>query len=253
MISGMDLLLLGLAGLAAGLVNALAGGGTLITFPALTAAGLAAVAANVTSTVALAPGYLGATLAQAEDLAGQARRLRIAVPAGIVGGLAGAWLLLSTSEKLFRELVPFLILAACVLLALQDRVRSWLTKRGGGAANGAAPLWIAPAVGLAAIYGGYFGAGVSVILLAVIGLAWEDSLTRLNALKQATAFGANVAAATVFVFSGRVEWRSAVVVAIGAMLGGALGGRLARRVPASALRWTVVGIGAAVAVVYWVR
>jgi hypothetical protein len=254
MISGLELLLVGVAAVAAGLVNALAGGGTLITFPMLTVVGLPAVAANVTNTVALCPGYLGATLAQSGDLRGQKARLWFVLPAGALGGIVGGLLLLNTGERVFRALVPFLILLASALLAIQDPVRAWLTRRAGQA--GAKPLsekWAALPVGLAAIYGGYFGAGLSVIVLAVLGLTLEDSLTRLNALKQGVAFSVNIAAAIFFVFSGQVVWPAALVMAVGALIGGALGGRLAGRIKPATLRWIVVAIGVVVSILYLIR
>ncbi len=254
MLSIINFVLVGLAALAAGAVNALAGGGTLITFPTLVAVGIPAVAANVTNTVALCPGYLGGTLAQAKDLKGQERRLWLILPAGVIGGVIGGILLLYTGEKIFRALVPFLILLASGLLAMQDPLRAWLTRRMEQAGSStASEKWAMFPVGLAAIYGGYFGAGLSVIVLAVLGLVLEDSLTRLNALKQAVAFAVNVAAAVLFVFSGKVVWPAAAVMAIGALLGGALGGRLAGRVKPSTLRWIVVVIGVTVSVIYFVR
>src|SRR5512146_2777681 len=154
--------LVGLAAMAAGLVNALAGGGTLISFPTLTAVGIPAVAANVTNTVALVPGYLGATFAQLKDLPAQKQRLWYYLPAGVIGGLAGGLLLLNTGETVFRELVPFLILLASLLLAISDPLRRWLIKRAGkaGASVAALASWGALPVGLAAVYGGYFGAGL---------------------------------------------------------------------------------------------
>src|SRR5947209_7120725 len=155
----------GLAAMAAGLVNALAGGGTLISFPTLTAIGLPAVAANVTNTVALVPGYFGATLAQRKDIEGQKQRVLLYAPAAVVGGIAGGFLLLNTGEKLFRELVPFLILLASLLLAISDPVRAWLMRRAskqGASLATVATLGVLP-VALAAVYGGYFGAGLSVI------------------------------------------------------------------------------------------
>jgi uncharacterized protein len=254
MLTPLDYVLVALAALAAGLVNALAGGGTLISFPMLTFVGIPPVAANVTNTVALCPGYLGATFAQSADLRGQRRRLWWAVPAGVVGGLLGGWLLLNTGERVFRQLIPFLILLACGLLAVQDPMRRWLQKRsqrGGG--RPISETWAAAPVGLAAVYGGYFGAGLSVIILAVLGLVLEDNLTRLNALKQAIAFSTNIAAALLFVFSGRVVWSAALVMAVGALIGGALGGRLAGRVKPATLRRVVVAIGVVVAVIYLVR
>ena len=125
----LEFLIAGLAALAAGAVNALAGGGTLITFPTLTFLGIPAVAANVTNTVASCPGYFGGTLAQLKDLRGQERRLWLIVPASIVGGVLGGYLLLQTGEKLFKDLVPYLILLASGLLAIQDPVRAWRDGR----------------------------------------------------------------------------------------------------------------------------
>ncbi len=254
MVTGFDFVLVGLAAIAAGAVNALAGGGTLITFPMLTAVGVPAVAANITNTVALCPGYIGGTLAQVNDLQGQKNRLWYLLPAGVIGGLIGGILLLHTGEKLFRGLVPFLILAASLLLAIQDPVRNWLTRRmSAHASGGSHERWSALPVGLAAIYGGYFGAGLSVIILAALGLTFEDSLTRLNALKQLISFSVNVAAAVFFLFSGKVVWLAALVMAVGALIGGVLGGRLAGRVKPAALRWIVVTIGVIVSIIYFAR
>lgn len=273
----LQYLLVALAAVAAGAINALAGGGTLITFPALTAMGIPAVVANVTNTVALLPGYLGATFAQMEEVRSQRRRLWFLLPAAALGGLVGGWLLLRTDEKLFRQLVPFLILLASLLLAVQEPLKRWLAgKRGsrgagergrGGALEpevSPAPLppstpassseaWAALPVFFAAIYGGYFGAGLSVIVLAVLALVIDDTLTRLNGLKQLVGFVTNLTAALFFVFSGRVIWSVAAVMAVGALIGGALGGRLAGQVPPATLRRVVVVIGVAVAIIYFVR
>ncbi|HWQ13764.1 MAG TPA: sulfite exporter TauE/SafE family protein [Roseiflexaceae bacterium] len=253
----MDLwsyLLIALAAVAGGAVNALAGGGTLITFPALVAVGIPAVAANVTNTVALCPGYLGATMAQAQDLRGQRRRLWLLLPAGVVGGVVGGVLLLNSGERVFRALVPFLILLASLLLALQGPVRRWVARRAGhdATAHHHELRAILP-VALAAVYGGYFGAGLSVIVLAVLGLFLEDTLTRLNGLKQAVAFAVNIAAAVFFLFSGQVVWPAAVVMAAGALVGGVLGGRLAGRIPPDVLRRVVVTVGVVVALIYLLR
>lgn len=253
MLTTLDYLIAAIAALAAGGINALAGGGTLITFPILTFLGVPAVSANVTNTVALCPGYFGGTLAQAKDLKDQTKRLWLLMPASIIGGVVGGFLLLQTGEKLFTELVPYLILLACVLLAIQDPVRAWLTKRmaEGQGAKLEQVTWLP--VGLASIYGGYFGAGLSVIVLSALGLTLEDSLTRLNALKQAVAFAVNVAAAIYFLFSGHVLWTAALVMAVGALIGGWLGGKLAGKIKPSTLRWTVVTIGVIVAIIYFVR
>src|SRR5208337_3296659 len=129
--SGLDLLVVGLAAVAGGAVNALAGGGTLITFPMLTAVGIPVVAANITNTVALCPGYLGATFAQMKDLRGQSLRLWLLLPVGVLGGIGGGILLLHTDDQIFRKIVPYLIIMAVILLAVQDRVRLWLTSGAG--------------------------------------------------------------------------------------------------------------------------
>lgn len=243
-----------MAALAAGLINALAGGGTLITFPVLMSIGLPAISANVTNTVALSPGYLGGTLAQSQDLQDQRKKLWIVLPAGVLGGLLGGFLLLHTKEKLFTELVPFLILIASTLLAIQNRVRNWITRHQDGAyTKGGSFLILFFTIFLAAIYGGYFGAGLSVIILAFLGLVLNDTLTRMNALKQVIAFATNLAAAFFFVFSEQVVWSVALVMAVGALIGGALGGKLAGRIKASTLRLLVVVIGFCIGIFYLVK
>jgi uncharacterized membrane protein YfcA len=252
-LSALDLGLAGLAAVAAGAVNALAGGGTLITFPTLTALGLPAVAANVTNTIAMAPGHLGATLAQKRDLSGQRARVRRLVPAAILGGLVGGLLLLFTSERLFRQLVPFLILLASALLAVQEPVRAWLLRRLGTHSPAPHEAWAVLPVFAASIYGGYFGAGLSVIVLAALGLLVDDSLTRLNATKQAVGFAANGAAAVLFLCSGQVHWAAGLVMAVGAVAGGALGGRLAGRIRPATLRRVVVTVGVLVGLTYLIR
>ena len=258
-LSPLQLALAALAAVGAGAVNALAGGGTLITFPTLTALGLPAVVANVTNTLAVAPGALGGLVAQRRELAGQGPRLVRLVPAALLGGLVGGWLLLHTREDTFRRLVPWLILSASALLAVQDPLRRWLVTRLAGpdaatghTSRGAEALAVA-AVFTASIYGGYFGAGLGVILLAALGLVLHDSLTRLNATKQAVGFAANLSAALLFAVGGPVHWTAAAVMAAGAVAGGALGGHLAGRIPANTLRRVVVVIGFAVGIAYLVR
>jgi uncharacterized protein len=254
MIEGIEFLLIGLAAIGAGAINALAGGGTLLTFPMLIAVGVPPVNSNVTNTVSLIPGYLSATFAQLKDLKGQEARLWWLLPLSAVGGLAGGIILLATEEAVFRALVPYLILFAAALLAVQEPLRARIVRRlEQDGAQSLSPFWTVLPVGLAAIYGGYFGAGVSVIVLAVLGLVFDDSLTRLNALKQAISFSINITAAIFFVFSGQVVWSAAAVMAVGALIGGALGGRIAGRIKASTLRLVVVVIGVAVAIIYLVR
>jgi uncharacterized membrane protein YfcA len=252
--SELELILVGIAAVAGGAVNALAGGGTLITFPVLTAVGIPTVAANVTNTVALCPGYLGGALAQLKDLRGNRQRLCLLGITGALGGVAGGILLLNTGEHTFRILVPYLILLAAGLLALDDPVRRWLMRRAGsGEAQNEHEGWKVFPVFLASIYGGYFGAGLSVIVLAVLALVSHESLTRLNALKQVIALCVNVAAAVLFLFSGKVVWSATVVMAAGALAGGAVGGLVAGWVRPQVLRRIVVVVGMIVSIIYFVK
>jgi hypothetical protein len=249
-----QLLTIGLGAFLAGGVNALAGGGTLITFPLLTFFGLPTVIANITNTVALCPGYFGATLAQWKDIVAQKKRLWLYVPIAIVGGVLGGFLLLQTGERIFRGLVPYMILLASVLLALGNPLRNWLNRKDSlNNVKFGLVILSAIAIFVAAVYGGYFGAGMSVIFLAVLGVFINDSITHLNALKQILALATNVAAAIFFVFSGNVNWVVAGVMAGFAIAGGVLGGKLAGKISADGLRWVVVGIGLAVSVYYFVK
>ena len=245
-LDGLSLLVVALAAIAAGFVNALAGGGSLISFPVLTAVGLPPLVANLTNTVALLPGYGGAALGQRRDLAGQGRRMLLLLPAAALGGLLGGVLLLRSGEALFGALVPWLILLGSALLALQEPLRRWLVLPLEAAGPRHLPKLAVLPVFLAAIYGGYFGAGLGVILLAVLALVLGDSLTRLNGLKLALGLQANLAAALLFVGSGQLHWPAAVVMAAGAAVGGALGGRLASRINPYRLRSLVVLLGVAV-------
>ena len=238
----MELALIALAGLAGGAVNAIAGGGSLITFPALCALGVPPLVANMTNAVAMCPGYLGATFAQRRELAGQGARAARVIPIGVAGGVAGALLLRATGETAFEIAVPFLLVLAAGLLALQGRLR---TSR--HTALGYLPIT------LAAIYAGYFGAGTGVIILAGLGLAFEDTLVRLNALKQTISAASNIVAGIVFVVGSTIDWRAAGALAAGSLAGGVLGGAIASRVSAKLLRIAVIAIALAVAAYYFAR
>jgi uncharacterized membrane protein YfcA len=244
------------AAAAAGAVNTMAGGGTLISFPTLTALGVPSVAANATNTVALCPGYIGGAHAQRQALDGAGSRGELAVAAG--AGLLGSVLLVVTDDDAFRVIVPYLILLAAVLLAVQPRVRAWLTRRGGGgdADGDARPRHRALELGgiaAASIYGGYFGAGLGIMLLAVLGLFGDHSIARANALKSVLAFAVNVAAAGFLAFSGKVEWTLVLLMAPASLAGGSAGGRLLTRIPPERVRPVIVTFAVVVAIVYLVR
>jgi uncharacterized membrane protein YfcA len=254
-----DLVLAGVAALGAGAVNALAGGGTLLSFPALVAIGVPSLPANVTNTVSLCPGYFSGTYAQRSDLAPQMPKVARLAVAGVAGGLIGS-------------AVPWLILLSCALLLSQDRVRGWVRARSGTKAAIGAPVGLdgpgaaeAPAVGehrpgpvmflavfAAAVYGGFFGAGLGIMLLAILGLFSDDRLVRVNAVKQALAFVINICAAALVAATGHVRWELVPVMAVAAMIGGNIGGRLSRVVNPTILRRVVVLFGIAVAVQFWV-
>ena len=242
--------LVGGAALLAGAVNAIAGGGSLITFPALVAAGLPPVVASATNTLALTPGYLGATIAQRKDLRGQGKRAALLLPVGAVGGVVGAWFLLNTGDRAFAVIVPFLLLGAALLVGAQDALRKRLASR--VPAHRAEVLATIP-VALASIYGGYFGAGMGVMALAAVGVVLDETLHRLNAFKHALALTCNAAAAVVFLLWGPIDWSVVGVMAACALVGGAIGGALSGRIPARALRWAIVSFGLVLSVVYFAK
>ena len=201
-------------------------------------------------------------------MASQKRRLIALVPAGILGGILGGVLLLRTGEGLFRALVPFLVLFASLLLAAQSPVKKMIDGLGRARSQGKdearssiqepaqAPKGPGIAallcIGATAVYGGYFGAGVSVIIVAALGLAVDDDLVRLNALKQALSFSINAAAVVFFLFSGRIDWAVAAIMAAGALLGGVLGGKIANRIAPAPLKLSVVSLGIAISLYYFI-
>jgi uncharacterized membrane protein YfcA len=246
-VSPADALLVGLSGVVAGGVNAVAGGGTLVSFPALLAVGLPPVVANVTSSVGLLSGYAGGSLAYRRELAGQGGRVRALLPYAVAGAVVGAVLLLVTPEDAFRALVPYLVLTSCALLAAQPRLARALADRRAEASG--VPLTARLAVGLGAVYGSYFGAGLGVLLLAVLGILVADELQRLNALKGVLSLLVNVVGVLVFVVSARVAWQYAALLAGTAFVGGTLGVSVARRLPAPVMRAAVITLGTVVGIV----
>jgi uncharacterized membrane protein YfcA len=239
------------AGALAGGVNAIAGGGTLISFPALVAVGLPPVQANTTSSVGLVFGYASGARAYRPELAGQRGRARALLPPAIVGGAVGAALLLLLPSESFDAVVPWLVLLACALIALQPRLAGWLGARGVAKPH---PGWeVQLGVGLGAVYGGYFGAGLGVILFAVLALLVPDEPLRLNALRGLQSLTVNAVAAVVFVVTGHVHWLAAVLLAAGAWCGAIAGVRLSRRLSPQAVRTAVVLVGTAAGITMLIR
>jgi uncharacterized protein len=237
-------------GLVAGGVNAVAGGGSLLLFPALVAAGYGTLAANVTNSVALWPGYIGGVAGFRDELVGERARLTVLSTISAIGTVVGCVLLLVTPEGAFDIVVPFLVLLATLMLALQPRVARMTGIREGQPANNKV---LYPAVGLGSVYGGYFGGALGVILLGTLALTVPERLRKINGLK--TVLQLVVASVTVVVFGlfGPVDWVAVAIIAPAAMVGGFGGGRIASRLDDQLLRRLVVGFGFVIAVLLLVR
>jgi uncharacterized protein len=236
----LEAILVALAGLAAGAINAVVGSGTLITFPTLLAVGLPPVVANVSNTVGLVPGGVAAALGYRRELAGQRSRVLRFAAATVTGAALGAVLLLVLPESSFVAVVPVLILLGCVLVLIQP----WLIRRLGerrGPHHGGPLVWLLVlAIG---VYGGYLGAGQGVLLIAVLGLGLDETLQRVNAAKNVLAGLANLVAGLIFVAAADVDWAVAALIAMGSTVGALVGAGVARRLPEPVLRGTVVAIG----------
>ena len=234
----MDLLLPVAAAFLAGVLNTLAGGGTLLTFPALVAAGLPPVVSNATSAVAVFPGYAGGALGFRAELSRmpRARLMRLGAWA-LAGGLAGAGLLTVSSDAAFALAVPALLLAATLIFLLGPRLRAWAARRRGLAPHGG------PALFAVALYGGYFNGGLGIVLLALFALWGMEDIHLMNGLKNGLSFAVSVVSVAVFAGAGLVAWPVAVAMMIAATVGGYAGAPLARRIPPAALRWGIAAIG----------
>lgn len=242
-----------MSALAAGVVNSIAGGGTLLTFPALMALGTA-VMANATSTVALVPGSVAGAWGYRRELRSSARWARVLVWPSVVGGAIGALLVTRLPERYFAVAVPWLILSAAVLLLLQP-VLSRLAGSGRERVRpqGVTLAAVSAAQLVVAIYGGYFGAGIGILMLGVLGLARLGDIHEMNALKTLLAACINAVAVVVFVAERRVDWHLAPGMAVAAVAGGYLGARAARRLNRTLVRWIVVAIGFGLAAYFFGR
>jgi uncharacterized membrane protein YfcA len=230
---------LAVAAAAAGIVNAIAGGGTLITFPALITTGVSPVAANATNTVALFPGQLASSFAYKTHIQEERRRaLVLAIPSLIGGGL-GAWLLFALPERAFERAVPWLIVFACVVLALQGQLKRLVANV--RHASHPAALWFAQL--LISIYGGYFGAGIGILMLAAMGIMLPSSIQHANALKVLFSLLINATAAVYFFAMGSVRGPEAVLMAAASIAGGFLGARLAQRLKPTSMRGFAIAVG----------
>jgi uncharacterized membrane protein YfcA len=244
-----------LAGLGAGTINTVVGSGTLISFPTLLAFGIPPVTANVSNTIGLTPGSLSGAWGYRRELAGQRERaMRLGV-GSLLGGSAGAVLLLWLPSSAFDAIVPVLIALGVLLVVLGPRIQGLVVARAarrGGLADTGAP-WVWPAVTGVGVYGGYFGAAQGVLLMAILGIGVDDTLQRHNAMKNVLAFLANAVAAVVFITVAHVNWTAAGLIAVGSVIGGQVGSTIGRRLPAAVLRVIIVVVGVVALAVFLLR
>jgi uncharacterized membrane protein YfcA len=247
--SGMPashVVLLLLAGLGAGIFNGVAGGGSLISFPILLALGYPALTANITNTIGIWPGYVASAAGFRREIGDQSRRLLELTPVAVLGGVTGALLLLTTSTATFDDVVPWLVLGAAALFAAQPVLRRALDR--GDAHPRTRPVLLVVGVFAASVYGGYFGAAMGVMFLAILGLALPLSLAHTSGLRAVLSMIVNGIAAVVFLIHGGLAWEAVGLLAAGSLVGGYAGARLALALPAPALRVVVILIALGTAV-----
>lgn len=245
----LDFFIIGIAAFFAGILNTLAGGGTFLTFPALSYIGIAPVMANATSTVAVFPGYLGGTLGFRRELQSFERPALLRITfITIIGGLIGSALLLISSDKVFSYLVPFLLLIATGVFAYRERILI-LTSRWETSVK---PYGMSGTL-CVAIYGGYFNGGLGIVLLALFSLWGMRDINQMNGLKSGLSFVLSAISVTVFSVADIITWPHAIIMMIASMIGGYLGAPIARALPSSIIRFLIIMIGCVMSIVFAVR
>ncbi len=240
----LEALLVLVAGVWAGAINTLVGSGSLVTFPVLLAVGFPPLTANVSNNLGLVPGAMSGAYGFRRELRGQRRRILRFAPASALGAVVGAVLLLALPSSVFDAIVPAFVAIGLVLVVLQPRINRWLARhRRADASEHSAPALLA--TGVTGVYGGYFGAAQGILLLAILGIAIDDELQRVNALKVVLAGLVNFVAAVVFVAAAHIAWDAVALIAVGSTIGGQLGARAGRRLPTPALRAVIVVVGLA--------
>jgi len=249
--SVLDMVLIALAGVGAGAINAVVGSGTLITFPTLVALGLPPVTATMSNAVGLVAGGVSGTWGYRRELRGQWSRLRWQIPASFIGAGCGAWLLLHLPEKVFLQIVPVLLILALVLVVIGPRIQGWAKRRAeasGQSVNHVSTGRLTAVVGATfavGIYGGYFTAAQGILLIAAMGALLPEDMQRMNAAKNLLSLVVNVVAAvayTVVAFD-RISWVGAGLIAVGSLIGGFVGAHFGRRLPPAVLRAVIVVVG----------
>ncbi len=244
------------AGMAAGTINTVVGSGTLITFPTLLAFGVPPVTANVSNNLGLVPGSVAGAWGYRRELSGQRSRVLRLASASVIGALTGGVLLLTLPEGAFEAIVPALILLGVLLVILQPRLSAWVARRAerrGTTLDHHGAWWVWPAVLLAGVYGGYFGAAQGVLLMAVLGIGVAETLQRSNAAKNVLAGLVNAVAGVLFALAADVDWAIVGLIGLGSVVGGLLGASVGRRLPPGALRVVIVLVGVTALTVFLVK
>lgn len=244
-----DLILILVAGFLGGLLNAIAGGGTFITFPALVFIGIPEIAANATSTVAAMPGYLSAAIGFRRDIAELDRKLLLRLTLwSMLGGGIGSGLLLISSNEAFAILIPFLLLGATLVFLRGAQIREWAARQ-----RGAVTAFGAGTMIPVAIYGGFFNGGLGIVLLALFSMWGMTNLHAMNGLKCWLSFALSVVSFVIFAIGGKVVWIPALVMGLGTILGGLAGAPVARRIPMPVLRKLIAAVGFGMTAVFLYR
>ncbi|RDH76553.1 sulfite exporter TauE/SafE family protein [Mycolicibacterium moriokaense] len=246
-----DMILIALAGVAAGAINSLVGSGTLVTFPTLVTLGYPPVVSTMSNAIGLVAGGVSGTWGYRRELRGQWHRLRWQIPASFVGALLGAWLLLHLPEKVFTDVVPVLLIAALILVVIGPRIQDFARRRAEAAGHSAEhvsrPRMAALVLGTFAVgvYGGYFTAAQGILLMGVMGALLPEDMQRMNAAKNLLSLIVNVVAAVAYILVAfdRISWLAAGLIALGSLLGGFFGAHYGRRLSPNALRAFIVVVG----------
>ena len=249
--SPWELAAIAVTGVAAGFINSVAGSGTLVTFPTLLAFGVPPVTANVSNNVGLVPGSVSSAVGWRHELAGQGPRVLRIASAAVAGGTAGAALLLVLPDSAFGAVVPALVTLGIVLVGVQPLINRRVAAAAARAGTDPRDArWLWPGVAVTAVYGGYFGAAQGILLLAVLGAGTHDTLHRNNAIKNVLAAIVNGVAAVIFIAVADVDWTIVALIAAGSVVGGQLGARVGKRLPAAVLRALIILVGSTALVVF---
>lgn len=251
-----EAVLIFLAGIGAGTINAVVGSGTLITFPTLLAFGIPPVTANVSNTIGLVPGSISGAIGYRRELGGQRDRVMRFALASVLGGIVGGVLLLTLPDDAFAAIVPGLVVLGLLTVIFQPRISAWTARRAGAAGKVQGRFgswWVWPAIFVTGIYGGYFGAAQGILLMAVMGIGLDETLQRLNAVKNVLAALVNGVSGLLFALVADVDWRIVILIAVGATIGGQLGAKVGRRLSPIALRVTIVAVGVVALLAFLLR